>query len=447
MLLLLPTELRNMIWKSVVKMGRQPNLCFNPAHDQSPLVNLRRTCRQIDWEISSVFFPSMVLEVGPYLESQKRALGWLRTISTRNRSAIQNIVLKARDRSWTLLYYWLLYTEDSGEQESVQIRKVKNWILLLKRVPQIRNLVIHYMKCKEDSQSYVEKDYSQFAVATESYEDFGTLLQGMPNLETLSFLEVRDMDEEILLASEYFRLKTLRIDISRWLDVVLPEQSHLCPSLRHLQIGKFQAHPLVPQLQIHPYRKMKPPPFESNFSSSPADPCPENSSSNSHTVQVQAICDWFEHYGELEEEVKYSPCILKNYPNLTYLGLECGSSSIPLDDFPASLEMVTLIFYQTVDFRQLTFRLRTLQKRCKLKSITIAVNYWTPRLKPPELMPLVLLSLLQEFAAKGISTRYLVRRVGRRAVLIPGDEEFEKRCVEEKSLTDDLNDYLKHSFL
>ena len=143
------------------------------------------------------------------------------------------------------------------------------------------------------------------------------------------------------------------------------------------------------------------------------------------------------------EQDGFNPFSWQTCPNLIYLGLECGSSVDAVEDFPDSLQELVLIFYETVNFEQLVWRVRALAKRYSLRSVTIVLKSWMAEVKLPVLMPLVFMELLQTLVGQGILTRYLVQRPWLEGLRVRGHRPRIQDHTNQTPLTDRLNDRSK----
>ena len=200
-----------MIWHCFIELSGMSYIVFRGRSDQSALVSLRRTCHQIDLEVSHVFLASVVFVVRSNPDSQKMALRWLQNVSIHKCLTIQKMILDTDERTLKLLFPWSDNPLDNNEWNARRLQKTRNLLKLLELVPNLRHLKILY---NDQDYPHIRGGIGSHSVfSNKVHKKTSELLQGLSELKSLTFSLVHCPAVAMSLATNCHGLGTLKLEV------------------------------------------------------------------------------------------------------------------------------------------------------------------------------------------------------------------------------------------
>ena len=365
-LLNLPAEIRNMIWVKVVDDLRRPYKHVNPIDDDlTALQVLRRTCRQVDREVSSFFFSTSIFVV---LRPQAwRGRLWLQRIGPRNRMLIRIIKLDAENARWD-------FERDPFDAAFIE---AESWAFFLQNVPNLDHLKFAFSEC---GFSYWGDIFSvQDVVELPSASSLVTALTRMSHLKSLGLASI-----DIGMLHAILTLPCLTIlhigHLHRHASSDHKQLGGECPRLESLRVGVAPQGSWISKV----------PPFAQSRQSSRAFYIEALATTHLlYPVNIGGFTLRLSRLHDLHEDVSSITIVDRDAfrdlvgrctrLRLLGLGLDVNGSD-HLDHLPPSLEKIALICHGDFSQEVLIDKLRCLQQRCiSLTSVTIFISWWKPR--------------------------------------------------------------------
>lgn len=356
-LLSLPRELRDDIWERACHSEFPPNAnavaTQNPPLHQSSYIpphSLLRTSRQIYHEATPYIYETTVVNLShPY-----RALGWIRSIGSRNSACIRHLVLK--------------FTSLSFESSKDNHDGLRTWSAALQLLPHLQSLTFNY----------------------EPKEDCGLDAREEPPIENPS----PSPSEEVATLPEP---ETLKLQKSRSYD---PQMRDLRPDFRFQSIthAVLAIHEPMPSVLVFYFAKLlklsSASSLEQNITCLPTDFLAGLGFYPTRTYALtQGPPSIVFAYRKLDSPpqlpIKSSPnldVVLSELPQLSYLRLGCRQvdSSI-LAAIPVGIETLDISFTDH-DPSQIAENLRKMRARCTML-FTLAIAVSPLHDQPPQPAP------------------------------------------------------------
>ena len=405
----LPTEIRKIIWAEVVNLACPHRTRINPIRrNLSILQSLRRTCREIDHDVSLHFFTSTTFVIAG--AQVWRARTWLRRIGARNRSLIRFLILQSVNCDWSRdAITWV----SSPEAVFVQ---AEYWATLLQEMPNLCRL--QFTQWARHGPQYWDHIFS-----TQRSRDFlpsHSLCTAICKASDLRTLEIAGIDIRALLSVATLpSLEFLRVErLSATRRYVKKQTGCRFPSLQVLQVGVDSQIAEIYKEKIKKFRKT---PIEAPIKGHLLSPLNIEGS----TLRFSQVCDaglgydmdpfMFSYH---RHHVSSDPfgSLVRRCPKAQHLGLSIKKSQIDrIDYLPKSLETITLELPRPIrDQEALTKKIRDFRQRCtRLRSITVFIKWEESRPFPSPASSIdcykTFIEYLQDLSREGIEVHCIIR--------------------------------------
>ena len=357
-LLDLPRELREVIWKNTVLEWIGASDCINPiVHLTNSPAKLLRSCHQIHEEVSALFYGTPVY----YLYAPHHAYQWVASIGARNSGLIRKLILRGS----------FLSMDADGPG---RLLAVETWATVLRAMPNLRQLTFDH---ESDGPNWSDLAYRSPGHQEYSFSLSGAI-QGLTQLESLSYLGGRYCNLELLKSKP--ELRSLRITQAALITKgPLDDCQEELRFLKIFELGNMFAYDG----------------WRTEWNWQTLAPATYHWFPDLHYCKSQALL-LMEKLGgssRLSVAIRYdlsTPTkstaaagvsnlnwLLSNVPNLTYLGLEYGADSSSIAVIPESVQYLALAIPGVDSTGRMAYQLGNLKVRCKnLQSLGIMISHY-----------------------------------------------------------------------